>query len=77
MGLKQISSKEGKKQSRTWLWGIGDGGSRVLNGRASEPTAARSLWGVLEERSKEPGGSSVSWTEVTGEVIHCVLGGLI
>lgn len=37
----------------------------------------RCLWGGLEGRNKEPGGSSVSWTEVTGEIIHCVLGGLI
>lgn len=59
MGIKQMSSKEAKKQSRIWPWGIGDGGSKVLNGKVSEQAAARCLWGALEGRSKEPGGSSV------------------
>lgn len=31
----------------------------MLNGKVSEQAAARCLWGALEGRSKEPGGSSV------------------
>lgn len=64
MGIKQISSKESKKQR-----------AEFGHGELVMEAAGCSM---REQVSRQqPGGSSVSWTEATGEVVHCVLGGLI